>query len=91
MSFSAAGTTVRETEQLLSHVENILSTMKDAETGQRGFVITGDESYLEPYSHALAEIPRILADPRSAALRHSAHGRGIFAAGTGSSRKITAN
>ena len=28
--------------------------MKDAETGQRGFVITAEETYLEPYNAALA-------------------------------------
>ena len=31
----------------------VLSIVKDAETGQRGFIITGDASYLEPYSAAL--------------------------------------
>jgi len=28
-------------------------TLLDAETGQRGFLLTGDERYLEPYTHAL--------------------------------------
>lgn len=35
---------------------SLLSDLKDAETGQRGFVITGDESYLEPYYAALKKI-----------------------------------
>jgi methyl-accepting chemotaxis protein len=30
-----------------------LSSLKDAETGQRGFVLTGAERYLEPYTEAL--------------------------------------
>ena len=29
--------------------ERLLSSLKDVETGQRGFVITGKEQYLEPY------------------------------------------
>ena len=29
--------------------------MRDAETGQRGFVVTGDEDYLEPYTRGLRE------------------------------------
>ena len=33
--------------------ERLLSTLKDAETGQRGFIITGDEKYLAPYEEAL--------------------------------------
>src|SRR5439155_3110557 len=34
--------------------------LKDAETGQRGFTITGDEKYLEPYNAALARLPEEL-------------------------------
>ncbi len=30
-------------------VNQILSSAKDAETGKRGFILTGDETYLEPY------------------------------------------
>lgn len=30
-----------------------LSELKDAETGQRGYIITGNASYLEPYDHGL--------------------------------------
>jgi CHASE3 domain sensor protein len=37
---------------------NLLSLMKDAETGQRGYVITGDNGYLEPYRAALADIKK---------------------------------
>jgi methyl-accepting chemotaxis protein len=33
-----------------------LSAVKDAETGQRGFVLTGAERYLEPYNDALKTI-----------------------------------
>src|ERR1019366_7381282 len=38
----------------------VLSLLKDAETGQRGFVITGDESFLEPYRSAVAALPATL-------------------------------
>ena len=31
--------------------------VRDAETGQRGFLLTGDESYLQPYENAQAVIP----------------------------------
>jgi CHASE3 domain sensor protein len=34
----------------------LLSTLKDAETGQRGYLLTGDEDYLQPYAMAWAEI-----------------------------------
>jgi PAS domain S-box-containing protein len=39
---------------------DLLSALKDAETGQRGFLITGEEQFLEPYNQALIDVPRIL-------------------------------
>src|SRR5206468_478516 len=33
-------------------VEGLLSALKDAETGQRGFLLTGEDDYLEPYRRA---------------------------------------
>ena len=47
---------VRHTHEALSETQAVLSTMQDAETGQRGFVITGENSYLEPYNAAVARI-----------------------------------
>lgn len=38
----------------------LLNMLRDAETGQRGFVIAGHERFLEPYHHATAVIPGIL-------------------------------
>ena len=43
---------VARTHQVLAELQSVLSTMQDAETGQRGFVITGQETYLEPYKDA---------------------------------------
>src|SRR5215831_17151927 len=34
----------------ISETQSLLSTLKDAETGQRGFLLTGDEQYLGPYN-----------------------------------------
>jgi methyl-accepting chemotaxis protein len=42
----------------------LLSELKDAETGQRGYLITGYDSYLEPYQSALAAIQGTLSDVR---------------------------
>jgi PAS domain S-box-containing protein len=42
------------TTQLMA--ERLLSTLKDAETGQRGYLITGDPLYLEPYDAARARM-----------------------------------
>src|SRR6202000_2993642 len=39
--------------QVISTLDDVQSTMKDAETGQRGFLLTDNEHYLEPYNAAL--------------------------------------
>ncbi|HEX4609992.1 MAG TPA: response regulator [Urbifossiella sp.] len=44
---------VAHTHEVLIALENLLSLMKDAETGQRGFLITGNDRYLEPYTAAI--------------------------------------
>ena len=36
---------------------SMLSTLQDAETGQRGFLLTGEDTYLEPYNSALRSLP----------------------------------
>ncbi len=41
---------ITHTHEVLSSLEEVLSLAKDAETGQRGFVITGNDRYLEPYN-----------------------------------------
>ena len=40
----------------------VLSLLKDAETGQRGFLIGSDEAFLAPYNAGVAEIPAALED-----------------------------
>jgi CHASE3 domain sensor protein len=46
------------TRDVLIAIETIMSLAKDAETGQRGYLITGETSYLEPYNIALANIDK---------------------------------
>lgn len=43
-------TQVRHSRTVHTDLINLLSTLKDAETGQRGYIITGDEAYLSPYT-----------------------------------------
>ncbi|WP_349262701.1 PAS domain S-box protein [Allocoleopsis sp.] len=47
---------VAQTQERLNKLEEVLSQMKDAETGQRGYLLTGEERYLEPYKTAIASI-----------------------------------
>lgn len=48
---------VAHTWQVINAVELVLGSAKDAETGNRGFLLTGDDSYLEPYTSAVRELP----------------------------------
>jgi methyl-accepting chemotaxis protein len=47
---------VIHTHETIQAAQMTLSLLKDAETGQRGFLLTGNEQYLDPYRNALANI-----------------------------------
>ena len=53
---------VEHTNKVNNQMDLFLSDMKDAETGQRGYIITGDETYLQPYNAALTSIPADLSN-----------------------------
>jgi len=53
---------VVHTYRVINSAESLLSMMKDAETGERGYLLTGDESYLAPYRSAIAALPRALKE-----------------------------
>src|SRR5437879_5381629 len=48
----------RHTFQVLLHLKEVVSLLKDTETGQRGYIITGEDHYLEPYREAAGKIER---------------------------------
>lgn len=48
------------------HLHRLLVHVLDAETGSRGYLLTGDPRYLEPYNAAVAEISQNLDSLRSA-------------------------
>lgn len=45
----------RHTRDVLEALDQVDSTVKDAESGQRGYLLTGNDSYLEPYNTARAQ------------------------------------
>lgn len=49
----------------IAQIARVLSTMKDAETGQRGYILTGSEAYLEPYTLAEGRIGREMSTLRA--------------------------
>ena len=48
------------TEQVLTQLEAILARSVDAETGIRGFLLTGDAQFLQPFDDAERALPRQL-------------------------------
>jgi len=63
--FIASNERVERSRQAIDDLEGTLSLLKDAETGQRGFLITGDEKFLAPYDASLARIPELLDSART--------------------------
>ena len=59
-----AANRVSHTLTVLEQLEALLSNLKDAESGQRGYLLTGAERYLEPYAAARAAIPGRFASLR---------------------------
>lgn len=55
-----ASRAVEHTHKVRTELERIPSLLTDAETGQRGFLLTGAVSYLEPYTSALTSLPASL-------------------------------
>ncbi|WP_313534331.1 response regulator [Sphingomonas sp.] len=43
---------IRHSHTVLIALDELLSTVQDAETGQRGYLLTGGQGYLEPYTRA---------------------------------------
>lgn len=54
----------KKSSQIITQAEITLSLAQDAETGQRGFIITGVETYLEPHARAVQQLPMTLAQLR---------------------------
>ena len=51
---------VRRFDTTIEAIQDLRSTMQDAETGQRGYLLTREPSYLAPYEEAIGTISRKL-------------------------------
>ncbi len=57
------------TQRIASGINELLLLITNAETGQRGFVLTGEDRYLDPYRIARADIPLLLKSLRTVTMR----------------------
>src|SRR5215475_6923366 len=56
---------VAQTNAAKAALQQLLGTLIDAETGERGFIIVGEPAYLEPYDRAVRAIPSDLSQVRA--------------------------
>src|SRR5215831_4147401 len=59
-----SGLRVSRTHAVIGEIEEALADLQDAETGQRGFLLTGDERFLDPYVAAVARLPAQIRELR---------------------------
>ena len=48
---------ISHSHDVIEALQKVLSSAQDAETGQRGYLLTGNETYLEPYASAVVDLP----------------------------------
>ncbi|MBX3745420.1 MAG: sigma 54-interacting transcriptional regulator [Verrucomicrobiae bacterium] len=61
--------------KVLEDLDELLSLLQDAETGQRGFLLTGEEHYLEPYRTSVTGIHRDVLELRELTADNPAYQR----------------
>jgi len=68
--YNSANLGAAETRTIVDSVDQLVSTLLDAETGQRGYLLTGETRYLQPYNQAIQAIPSEFASLRNLLARH---------------------
>jgi signal transduction histidine kinase len=51
---------VRHTRAVRNQIGRVLTLVQRAESGQRGYLLTGRDMYIDPYEHAINDIPMAL-------------------------------
>ena len=62
----------RDSGDVLTDANQFLSNLNDAESGQRGYLLTGDASYLLQYTHTVGKLPLEMATLRKRPLEATA-------------------
>ena len=53
----ATARSVNQTHEVLEAIDHVLEDLINAESGTRGYIISGNESFLEPYHTGIAKVP----------------------------------
>jgi len=60
--FAEASEWRKHTYEVLRNLDETVARLVDAETGQRGYLLTGDDAYLEPYRAAIKSIDQTIGN-----------------------------
>jgi len=63
--FAEAAQWREHTYEVLNALDNTVGRLSDAETGQRGYLLLGEDAYLEPYRAAIKNIHQIVGELKS--------------------------
>ncbi len=66
---------IRNTHEVLTALDELLIATLNVESGQRGFVITGEEEYLEPYRAGVEDVRRSLPSLEALTQANEAQGQ----------------
>lgn len=86
---TAAVTDLREAHLVRNRVNLVFRYLLDAETGQRGYLLTGDAKYLEPYDVAVANIGKATGELREFVARNRYDAEIATVLDQAASRKLT--
>ena len=64
-----------QTYEVIDQISDLTAVLTNAETGQRGYLLTGDDSYLEPYRLANAAIDNSIKQLRDSTVDNPAQTR----------------
>src|SRR5262245_56925733 len=56
LRFSDASSRIDRTHQVLNAIDALLAHLLDTETGARGYLLTGNDSFLAPYTEAEPQV-----------------------------------
>jgi CHASE3 domain sensor protein len=79
---------VRHTADVQHRIARVLTFLLDAETGQRGYLVTGDDSYLEPFNRAAPSVENEIDNLRAATADNETQQRRVAALRVGDERAL---
>lgn len=64
-TFAESRTLAREDLAIVTAAHRLMERVEDLETGERGFLLSGDPAFLQPYVAARAELPAVITSLRA--------------------------